>query len=101
MTTAVVDRFDIANYVDMLFVVYIVLLFVRILLSWIPRLPYNTLLNGLVKFVHDTTDPYLNVFRRILPPLGRGGFALDLSPIIAIFVLWYSRELLVALIRPG
>ena len=41
----------------------------------------------MIDFIHEVTDPYLNVFRRILPPVGGGGFALDLSPIIAIFVL--------------
>lgn len=101
MTTAAVDRYDIANYVDALFLVYMVLIFVRILLSWFPRLPYNTLLTGLVKFVHDTTDSYLNVFRRVLPPMGGGGFALDLSPIIAIIVLLLARGLIVGAIRPG
>ena len=98
---AAIDRYDIASYVDALFWVYIVLIFVRVLLSWIPRLPYNPILNGAVKFVHDTTDPYLNLFRRILPPVGGGGFALDLSPIIAIVVLLLAQGLIVGAIRPG
>jgi YggT family protein len=96
---AAVDRFDVANYVDALFLIYIVLIFVRVLLSWIPRLPYNAILNGVVRFVHDTTDPYLNLFRRILPPVGGGGFALDLSPIIAIIVLALARTLIVGAIE--
>jgi YggT family protein len=94
------DRNDIANYVDALFLVYLILLFARILLSWIPRLPYNPVLRSVVDFIHQVTDPYLNVFRRILPPVGGGGFALDLSPIIAIFVLYIARAIVVGAIEP-
>jgi len=52
-----------------------------------------------VGFVRETTDPYLNVFRRILPPVGGGGFALDLSPIVGIFLLIIARGIVVGLIR--
>jgi YggT family protein len=96
-----VSRSDIAGYVDALFLVYIILIFVRILLSWIPRIPYNPTLSAVINFVHEVTDPYLNLFRRILPPVGGGGFALDLSPIIAIFVLFIIRAIVVGAIEPG
>jgi YggT family protein len=101
MVVFAVSRTDIANYVDALFLVYIVLIFIRILLSWIPRLPYNPVLHSIVTFVHDVTDPYLRLFRRILPPVGGGGFALDLSPIIGIIVLYIARALIVGAIDPG
>jgi YggT family protein len=94
------SRNDVADYVDKLFLVYMILIFARILLSWIPRMPYNPILNGIVRFIHDVTDPYLNLFRRILPPVGGGGFALDLSPIVAIFVLIIVRTIVVGLIQP-
>jgi YggT family protein len=97
---AAIDRGDVANYVDALFLVYLILVFVRILLSWIPRLPYNPVLHAVVTFVHDVTDPYLRLFRRILPPVGGGGFALDLSPIIAIIVLYIVRAIVVGVISP-
>jgi YggT family protein len=96
-----VDRAEIADYVDALFLVYLILIFVRILLSWIPRLPHNPVLNAVVTFVHDVTDPFLNLFRRVLPPVGGGGFALDLSPIIAIIVLYILRAIVVGAIDPG
>ena len=92
---------DIADYVAALFWVYVILIFVRILLSWIPRIPYNPVLQGVVRFVHDVTDPYLRLFRRILPPVGGGGMALDLSPIVAVFVLFIVEAIVVGLIRPG
>ena len=44
MPFAAIDRNDIADYVDALFLVYLILIFVRILLSWIPRIPYNPVL---------------------------------------------------------
>ena len=49
-----------------------VLIFIRILLTWIPRIPYNPVLNAVIKFVTDVTDPYLNLFRRFLPPVRLG-----------------------------
>jgi YggT family protein len=97
---AALSRSDIADYVDKLFLVYIILIFARILLSWIPRMPYNRILSGVVNFIHEVTDPYLNVFRRILPPVGGGGFALDLSPIVAVFLLLIVRSVVVGLIQP-
>lgn len=96
-----ITRQDWADYVAALFIVYIGLIFVNVLLSWIPRLPYNRVLNAVVEFVHQTTDPYLNLFRRILPPIGGGGLALDLSPIIGIILLFVLRSVIVGAIEPG
>jgi YggT family protein len=93
-----ITRDDLAGYVNALFIVYIILVFARILLSWIPRIPYNRTLQAIVDFIHDTTEPYLRIFRRILPPVGGRGFALDLSPIVAIFVLIAAQALIVGLI---
>ena len=97
---AAISRSDVANYVDALFLVYLILIFVRILLSWIPRIPYNPVLSAVFNFVHEVTDPYLNLFRRVLPPVGGGGFALDLSPIIATIVLIIVRAIVVGAIEP-
>ena len=96
---AAIGRDQVADYVDAVFLVYLILIFARILLSWIPRMPYNPYLRGAVGFIEETVDPYLNVFRRVLPPLGGRGFALDLSPIIAIFVLLIVRSVVVGLIE--
>jgi YggT family protein len=87
-------RGDVADYVGALFLVYIIL----ILISWIPRMPYNPALRSVLDFIVETTDPYLNLFRRIIPPIGGGGFGLDLSPMIGIIVLYILRGLVVALI---
>jgi YggT family protein len=95
------DRSDIAEYVSALFLVYIILIFIRVLLSWIPRMPYNRWLSAAVDFIHQVTDPYLNIFRRFLPPLGGGGFAIDISPILAIIVLFIAQAVIVGAIDPG
>jgi len=84
---AAITRQDVAQYVNTLVLVYVVLIFIRILMSWIPRMPYNRVANAVTTFVSDVTDPYLNLFRRFIPPLRMGAGALDLSPIIATFVL--------------
>ncbi len=65
--------------------VYAILLIVRILLSWIRHNPYQPV----IKFIYEVSEPYLKLFRRIIPPIGM----MDLSPIIALLVLDY-------LIRP-
>ena len=96
-----ISREDVASYVNALFLVYIILIFIRVLLSWIPRMPYNPTLRTVVDFVHQVTDPYLNVFRRVLPPLGGRGMAIDLSPILAIIVLLIAQGVVVGLIDPG
>ena len=82
-----ITRTDVARYVDTLVLVYLVLIFIRIIMSWIPRIPYNRVLAAVLTFVSDVTDPYLNLFRRVIPPLRMGPGALDLSPIVATFVL--------------
>ncbi|HEX5761635.1 MAG TPA: YggT family protein [Solirubrobacterales bacterium] len=91
-------RDDVANYVSALFLVYIVLIFLNVLSSWIPRMPYSPALRAVLDFISETTNPYLNLFRRFLPPLGGGGFAIDLSPIVGVIVLFVLQAIVVGLI---
>jgi YggT family protein len=102
MTTwLAVSRSDVADYINTLVLVYLVLIFIRILTSWIPRMPHNRYLAAFLKFVSDVTDPYLNLFRRFLPPVRMGPGALDLSPIVATFVLIIVSTIVVGIIEPG
>ena len=94
-----VTRDDVANYVGAVFLVYLILIFIRILLSWIPRMPYYPWLRASVDFVHQVVDPYLNIFRRVIPPLGGGGFAIDISPILATLLLIIVGRIVVSLIH--
>ena len=98
MIALALTRNDAADYVSALFLVYIILIFLNILSSWIPRMPYNPALRGTLDFIKETTDPYLNLFRRFLPPIGGGGFALDLSPILGVILLFILRAVIVSLI---
>lgn len=98
MSLAALTRDDVATYVDALFLVYIVLIIGNVLISFVPRMPYSPALRAVLDFVKDTTDPYLNFFRRFLPPLGGGAMALDLSPMIGLIVLFLARTVVVGLI---
>ncbi len=93
---AAIGREEIADYVSALFTVFLILIFIRVLLSWVPRMPYNLYLRAVVGFVEETTNPYLNIFRRVIPPIGG---RLDLSPILAIIVLFIVQGLVVGAIR--
>ena len=60
--------------------IYTYMLIIRVLLTWFPNIswydqPFSTL--------SQLTDPYLNLFRSIIPPLG----GIDISPILAILLL--------------
>lgn len=83
---------SIVYWIHILFVTYTVLLFVRIISSWFPDWQGH----HLFRFVAFYTDPYLNLFRRILPPLGG---VLDISPILAFFVLRILEMIILGLIR--
>jgi YggT family protein len=92
------SRGNVADYVSALFVVYVILIFIRIVASFVPRMPYNPYLRAVLDFAHEVTDPYLNFFRRLIPPMGGGGFGLDLSPMIGLLVLFVAQKLVVDLI---
>jgi uncharacterized protein YggT (Ycf19 family) len=73
---------SIRRFFDVFVGVYILLIFAYIITSWI-RLPYSPTLSRVQRFLYDVCDPYLRIFRRVLPPLG----PIDLSPIVAIIAL--------------
>ncbi|MEA5536249.1 YggT family protein [Crocosphaera sp. XPORK-15E] len=67
--------------------IYLLLIFVRILLSWFQTAEWAS---GIMSFLSPITDPYLNIFRSFIPPLG----GLDISPIVAIFLLQIISQML-------
>jgi uncharacterized protein YggT (Ycf19 family) len=90
------DALDtVKNFVYVLYLVYLICIIAYIITSWIP-LPYNVTLNRIQRFLYDVVDPYLRLFRRIIPQLSFGGLGLDLSPIIAIIVLTVVHQLIQA-----
>ena len=93
-----ITRGDVADYVDALVLVYFVLILLNIVLSWVQQfrpIPYNTGVRAVTGFIEDTTNPYLNIFRRWVPRIG----PLDISPIIATIVLFIVGGIVVSLIR--
>ncbi|MBM3193481.1 MAG: YggT family protein [Chlamydiae bacterium] len=68
------------HVIHLLFVIYTGMLFVRIALSWVPSL-YRY---RIIHFILFYTDPYLNIFRKVVPPIGG---MLDLSPLLGFFFL--------------
>jgi YggT family protein len=99
MILAAVNRGDIANYVSALFTVYIVLIFLYILLnlmlSFGVRVPYSRWSDALLGFLRDVAEPYLRIFRKLIPTIGM----FDLTPMIAIIVLYFVQSLIVSAIR--
>ncbi len=73
--------------------VYTLVIFAYIITSWV-RLPYSIWMNRIQRFLYDVCEPYLRLFRRVLPSAG----PFDLSPMIAVFVLWIVEQLIVRLI---
>lgn len=79
------------NFVTVFSGVYILMIFVYVLTSWV-RLPYS--LAPVQRFLYDVCEPYLRLFRRLLPSLG----PLDLSPIVGVFALLLLARVVNALI---
>lgn len=79
----------IAQVLHYLFFSYTILIFIRIVGSWFPRLAQHRFMNVAAAF----TDPYLNIFRRFIPPIGG---MLDLSPILGFFALEILERVLLA-----
>lgn len=67
--------------------IYSLILLVRVLLGWFPNLDWG---NPVLSTVSSITDPYLNAFRGLIPPIG----GLDLSAILAFLALSFGQQLL-------
>lgn len=92
-------RGDIANFVAALILVYTLCIVGWVVLSLIfslgVRMPYNRVVNGVMDFLRDVSNPFLRLFRRL--PLRVG--PLDLTPMVAIIVLQIGGGFIVRLIR--
>ena len=79
----------ITKLVNQLFYFYYILLILRIFLTWIPNIDWD---NQPYRSISAITDPFLNIFRNIIPPIGG---ALDISPILAFIVLQILQGIIV------
>ncbi len=88
MFVPLADAVDsIERFVDAFIAVYILLILAYVITSWI-RLPYSPWLNRIQRFLYDVCEPYLRLFRRVLPSIG----PLDLSPMVAVIVLIIAQR---------
>ena len=78
------------TFVNVFIALYGLVIFVYILTSWL-RLPYSSTLNRIQRFLYDVCEPYLRLFRRLLPGTG----AIDFSPMLALITLFVINRLLI------
>jgi YggT family protein len=77
------DAIDSAqSFLSVFIYVYTLLILAYIITAWV-RLPYSPWLNRIQRFLYDVCEPYLRLFRRILPTFG----PLDLSPVVGVLFL--------------
>jgi len=81
---------SVPQFVSVFFDVYILLILAYVLTSWI-KMPYS--LHRVQRFLDDVCEPYIRIFRRVLPAFG----PLDLSPIVAVISLVIVQRVLVGL----
>ena len=77
-----------ASFVNILWQVvnfYVILIIIYCILSWVPH--ERGFFRDLYNVLGSICEPFLGLFRKLIPPVGGGGVALDISPIIAILVL--------------
>lgn len=77
----------IAYIIRLLFLTYTIMLIVRLVGSWFPKVARSKF----ILFLAFYTDPYLNIFRRVIPPIGG---ALDLSPLLGYMVLQFLEKMI-------
>ncbi len=99
MTVLATIRDDLAGFVDAAVLVYTLLIIAYILSSMFfsfgGRVSYSRWSSAVLGFLRDVCEPYLSIFRRFIPTLG----PIDLSPIVAIFLLQIVGGVIVSLIR--
>jgi YggT family protein len=92
-------REDIGDFVSALILVYTILIFVYILSNLVfafgGRMPYARWSDALLTFLRDVCEPYLRIFRRVIPQFG----PFDFSPIVAVLVLQIVGGIIVNVIR--
>ena len=99
MLLTAVTRGDVANYISAVFEVYLIILLVYVLTNLIfalgVRPPYSRFTDAVLGFLRDVSEPYLRLFRKLLPPIGM----IDFTPMIAIIVLGVVWRIVVSAIQ--
>lgn len=80
-----------ASIIRIIFSIYTFMILIKVIGSWFPQIQNNSFM----RFISFYTDPYLNIFRRFIPPIGG---MIDISPLIAFFVLQFLQWLLLKIL---
>jgi YggT family protein len=91
MSNSTIDTID--TFIRSFVQIYVLLILVWVVLGYF-RLPYNVWLSRIRRFLDDTVQPYLRLWRRILPMFG----PLDLSPMIGVIALLAGEQILISVI---
>ena len=75
------------SIINIIFQILIMVIFIRIILSWIPHNPYHPL----IEKIYQISNPILNPIQKVIPPIGG---RIDISPIIAIFIIQFVRSII-------
>lgn len=82
----------IAKTIRLLFSCYTILLIIRVFSSWVPQFRNHQFM----RFIAYYTDPYLNIFRRIIPPIGG---TIDVSPLVGFMLLQFLEKIVLSFIK--
>lgn len=82
--------FTLIKIISVFFQIYTYMILIRIFSSWVPEFSRSRF----IQFIGFYVDPFLNIFRQLIPPLGM----IDLSPMIALFALYYLEKILISLL---
>lgn len=92
-------RTDIADYLDTLITIYVLLILAYVVSQMFfgfgGRIPYSRPLNAVLEFLRQVCEPFLRIFRRVVPMVG----PLDLSPLVAVLVLQIGGRIIVNLVH--
>lgn len=80
--------------ISWIFNIFFIILFARVLLSWVRVSPYDPTWGPVIRFIHQVTEPFLAPIRRLLPPMG----GIDFSPIILFFLISLVERLIFGLL---
>ena len=80
--------------INIVYWILVILLWTRIIFSWVRPDPYHQIWGPLVRITYQVTEPLLAPIRRLLP----GMSGLDLSPMILWFILYFVHRLLIGLL---
>jgi YggT family protein len=84
---------NVVSFLQVFITVYSLLVLAYVITSWV-RLPYSVWLNRIQRFLYDVCDPYLRLWRRLLPTFG----PLDLSPVVGVAFLYILLAVLTSIL---